>query len=239
MRELDYAFEDINIQKGIITSKISVGALASLGSFIIARAINDFLHDYPTACVRVIEEPYEQLLGDLRKGNIDFLFGVLRRSEWAADVKEPLLFKEPYVIVARPGHPLTRDSDASRDELAKYDWVVPGPTTPRYLAFQRLFASTKNKPAATIETASRGLVRSILTMSDRLTLLPRHEAFLEPKLGVLVIIRTSVRLPNRKYGVATRINRHPTALQRAFLERLVLHGHRVAMARISDVKLSA
>ena len=148
-----------------------------------------------------------------------------------------LLFIEPYVIVARLGHPLTRNSDASRDELAKYDWVVPGPTTPRYLAFERLFASTKSKPAATIETVSRGLVRSILTMSDRLTLLTRHEAFLEQKLGVLSIIRTSVRLPSRRYGVATRVNWHPTALQRTFLEMLVLHGRRVAIARSPDAKI--
>jgi DNA-binding transcriptional LysR family regulator len=239
VRELDYAFEDINIRKGIITSKISVGALATLGSFVIARAINDFLRDYPAARVQVIEEPYEQLLSDLRKGNIDFLFGVLRRPEWATDVREQLLFSEPYVIVARPGHPLTKCGDASRDELAKYDWIVPGPTTPRYLAFQRLFASTQNKPAATIETASRGLVRSILTMSDRLTLLTRHEAFLEQKLGVLIIIRTRVRLPNRRYGVATRVNWHPTALQRTFLETLVLHGRRAATDRIPDVKVGA
>ena len=229
VRELDDALEDINIQKGIITSKISVGALASLGSFVIARAIDDFLNRYPTAHVKVIEAPYEQLLSDLRKGNLDFLFGVLRRPEWASDVKEQLLFQEPYAIVARPAHPLTKNSAASREDLAHYDWVVPGPTTPRYLAFQRLFSSTKSKPSPTIETASRGLVRSILTMSDRLTLLPRHEAFLEQKLGVLAVIPTRVRLPNRKYGVATRINWHPTALQRNFLETLILQGRRTAI----------
>ena len=234
VRELDYASEDINIQKGVITSKISVGALAALGSFVLARAIDDFLHDYPTARVQVVEEPYEQLLSNLRKGNIDFLFGTLRRPDWATDVKELLLFKEPYVIVARPGHPLTKKSNVSREDLAKYDWVVPGPTTPRYLAFQRLFAHAKAKPAPAIETASRGLVRSILTMSDRLTLLPRHEAFLENRLGVLGIVKTKIRLPDRKYGVATRMVWQPTSVQRVFLERLVLHGRRAGHERLPD-----
>jgi LysR family transcriptional regulator of gallate degradation len=228
MRELDYAFEEINTQKGIITSKISVGALASLGSFVIAQAINDFLGAYPAAHVRVIEAPYEQLLSDLRMGDIDFLFGVLRRPDWANDVEEQLLFQEPYTIVARPGHPLTARGSASRGDLAGYDWVVPGPTTPRYLAFQRLFAQARAKPA-TMETASRGLVRSILTMSDRLTLLPRHEALAERKLGVLSVIPIDIRLPVRKYGVATRVNWHPTSLQREFLERLVWHGRQTAI----------
>jgi hypothetical protein len=66
-------------------------------------------------------------------------------------------------------------------------------------------------------------------MSDRLTLLPRHEAMLEQKLGVLAVIPTHVRLPVRKYGVATRINWQPTALQRSFLEMLIWHGQQTAI----------
>jgi hypothetical protein len=71
-------------------------------------------------------------------------------------------------------------------------------------------------------------------MSDRLTLLTRHEAFLEEKLGVLSIIPTRIRLPKRRYGVATRVNWQPTALQRTFLEMLVLHGRRAATAALPD-----
>ena len=170
VQELDYAFEDINTQKGVVTSKISIGALATLGSFVIARAINDFLRDYPTARIQVIEEPYEQLLGDLRKGNIDFLFGVLRRPEWATDVREQLLFSEPYVIVARPGHPLMKSPNASRNDLAKYDWIVPGPTTPRYLAFQRLFASAKASRGQRLKRRRAVWFVRYSTTSDRLTL---------------------------------------------------------------------
>jgi hypothetical protein len=40
----------------------------------------------PGAEVQVMEEPYEQLLSHLRAGNIDFLFSVLRRPDWATDV---------------------------------------------------------------------------------------------------------------------------------------------------------
>jgi hypothetical protein len=117
-----------------------------------------------------------------------------------------------------------------RDELAEYEWVVPGPTTPRYLAFERLFASSKKPPQTRIETTSRGLIRALLTMSDRLTLLTRHEAMLEEKLGVLQIVATKVTLPRRTYGVATRVDWQPTALQQSFLKMLILHGQRAAAA---------
>jgi DNA-binding transcriptional LysR family regulator len=224
MRELDLAFDEINTQRGIITSRISIGTLATSGSFVLARAIDEFLTQARGAEVQVIEEPYEQLLDHLRSGNIDFLFSVLRRPDWATDVTETKLFDEPYVVVMRPKHPLSKATQIGRDELVQYDWIVPGPTTPRYLAFERLFASAKKKPTAKVLTTSRGLIRSLLATSDRLTLLTRHEAVLEEKLGVLKIVPATIRLPRRAYGVATRLNWHPTALQQTFLELLTRHG---------------
>jgi len=103
---------------------------------------------------------------------------------------------------------------------------VPGPSTPRYLAFERLFDSARKRPTARVSTASRGLLRLLITTSDRLTLLTRHEAPLEEKLGVLRIAPTRLRLPRRTYGMATRANWRPTALQQAFLDILIRNGQR-------------
>jgi LysR family transcriptional regulator of gallate degradation len=131
------------------------------------------------------------------------------------------------VIVMRPQHPLSAVADIGRDQLADYDWIVPLPSTPRYLAFERLFASARKRPTARVSTASRGLIRSLIATSDRLTLLTRHEALLEEKLGVLRIAPTRLRLPRRTYGVATRANWRPTALQQTFLDILIRHGRQI------------
>ncbi len=230
MRELDYGSDEIAARRGIITSRIAIGTLATSGSFGLARAIDEFLAQACGAGVHIVEEPYEQLLDHLRAGNIDFLFSVLRCPAWATDVTETMLFEEPYVIVMRPKHPLSALADIGRDRLADYDWIVPGPSTPRYLAFERLFASAKKRPTSHVSTASRGLIRSLITTSDRLTLLMRHEALLEEKLGVLRIAPTRLRLPGRKYGVATRANWRPTDLQQTFLDILIRHGRQAGDA---------
>jgi hypothetical protein len=61
-------------------------------------------------------------------------------------------------------------------------------------------------------------------------LLTRHEALLEEKLGVLRIVPANIRLPRRAYGMATRLNWRPTALQQAFLDMLTRHGRQMASA---------
>lgn len=227
MRELDYAFDEVKALQGSITSRIVIGMLAGGGSVVLAHAIDEFLASFPGARVQVIEEPYEQLLSHLRAGKIDFLFSVLRRPAWAGDVTETKLFDESYAVVMRPLHPLGKLKRIGLKDLARYDWIVPGPATPRYRAFEQLFASAKEKPTIRFETASRGLVRALIAMSDRLTLLARHEASLEAKLGVLRIVPVRLRLPRRAYGVATRSNWHPTALQRQFLRILTRHSRQV------------
>ncbi len=233
LQELNYAVDEINAHKGVITSRISVGVLASSGSFVLGQVIDKFLASYPGARIRVIEEPYEQLLSDLRAGNIDFLFSVLRRPSWATDIRETILFKEPYVIVMRPHHPLSKVKSIGRKELANYDWIVPGRSTPRFLAFEQLFASAKKKAPTAVETTSRSLARALLTMSNRLSLLTKYEALFEEKLGTLKIIPAKTKLPRRTYGIATRINWYPTALQQKFLAMLIAQGRHAATDALS------
>src|SRR5215831_2210211 len=107
MRQLDYASDEIAARPGLVTSRIAIGTLATSGSFTLARAIDEFLGEARGAGVHIVEEPYEQLLDHLRAGDVDFLFSVLRRPDWATDVTETMLFEERYVVVMRPKHPLS------------------------------------------------------------------------------------------------------------------------------------
>src|SRR5258706_37633 len=169
----------------------------------------------------------------LHRAAIDFLFSVLRRPSWATDIRETILFKEPYVIVMRPHHPLSKVKSIGRKELANYDWIVPGRSTPRFLAFEQLFASAKKKAPTAVETTSRSLARALLTMSNRLSLLTKYEALFEEKLGTLKIIPAKTKLPRRTYGIATRINWYPTALQQKFLAMLIAQGRHAATDALS------
>ena len=146
MRELEYASDEIAARQGIITSRIAIGTLATSGSFGLARAIDEFLAQARGAGVHIVEEPYEQLLHHLRAGDIDVLFSVLRRPDWATDVTETMLFEEPYVIVMRPKHPLSAFADIGRDQFADYDWIVPGPSTPALPGLRTLVRFRQETP---------------------------------------------------------------------------------------------
>ena len=119
-RELEYGIEEIRAAQGIFTSRITVGNIPHSGSHLLSTTITRFLTSYPSASVHVVDGPYEALLDALRAGDLDLLFGVLRRPAWATDVREEFLFSNPYAVFVGRQHPLTRVRKITSQRLARY-----------------------------------------------------------------------------------------------------------------------
>jgi LysR family transcriptional regulator, regulator for genes of the gallate degradation pathway len=219
LRELEYGIEEIRAAQGIFTARIAVGNIPHSGAHLLSKAINQFLALYPSASVHVLDGPYEPLLDALRAGDLDLLFGVLRRPAWADDVREEFLFSNPYVVVVRRQHPLARVRNVTLRELARYDWILPARGAPRREAFERLFAGSPRPPMVGIETTAPAIYKSILATTDRIALLSTLEAqFAEPE-GLTVLAFDSPVLA-RTDGVARRADWRPTSLHQQFLDLL-------------------
>jgi LysR family transcriptional regulator, regulator for genes of the gallate degradation pathway len=162
LRELEYGIDEMRTVQGIFTARIAIGNIPHSGAHLLSKAINQFLASYPAASVQVLDGPYEPLLEALRAGDLDLLFGVLRRPPWATDVHEEFLFANPYAVVVRRQHPLARTRNVTRrdvtlGDLARYDWILPARGTPRREAFERLFAGAPHSPTVSIETTSAAI----------------------------------------------------------------------------------
>jgi DNA-binding transcriptional LysR family regulator len=231
LQELDYGKDEINAKKGIVRSLINIGTLASSGSILITRALHELLKRYPQIKVRIVEQPYERLLSDLRTGEIDFLLSVLRKPAWAVDLAEKELFRDRYVVAVRREHPLLRKRSVNREDLRAYDWILPGRSTPRYLAFRRLFPSEQESPTIRVETASRSILRNLLAVSNQVTLLTQQEIRFEEAFGVLSALPFDPKVPQHIYGVATRVEWQPTPAQSEFLTLLSALGKEFGKSR--------
>jgi DNA-binding transcriptional LysR family regulator len=217
LRELEYGVEEIRAAQGNFISRIAIGNIPHSGTDLLSQAITRFLASYPTASVHVVDGPYEALLEALRAGDLDLLFGVLRRPSWAADVREEFLFSNPYAVVVGRQHPLARTRRITLRDLAGYDWILPARGAPRREAFERMFAGQAHCPTVSIETTSPGIYRSILATTNMVALLSTVDAQHGERLTILPF--QSAALP-RNDGVASRADWQPTRLHARFLELL-------------------
>jgi len=223
--EIAYGLEELTAAQGSVVARIAVGNIPHAGERILSAAIDALLATFPSAHVRVVDGPYEALLDDLRAGRLDILFGVLRRPAWAVDVTEELLFENPYVVVARAGHPLSRAARIPPGALADYGWIMPEAGAPRRQAFEHLFAGM-TAPPVSIETTSLSIYRSVLAASDRLTLMSRLAAQSAESAALTVLPFRSPHL-RRRDGVAYRIDWQPTDVHMRFLALLRAEAQRI------------
>jgi DNA-binding transcriptional LysR family regulator len=155
------------------------------------------------------------------------LFGVLRRPDWAADVEEELLFANHYVVVGRVGHPLLKIKRPTLRDLSRYDWIMPGPMTPRQKALHRILESRSTEPKVSIETTSLQIYRTILAATDQLTLMSKFEAELNDPESIAVLPFSSRHL-RRFDGIATRTDWRPTSIHLRFVGLLRAQASRLS-----------
>jgi LysR family transcriptional regulator, regulator for genes of the gallate degradation pathway len=227
LQEIAYGLEELEAARGNIVSRIAIGNIPHSATQILSNAVRELLSKYPTARIQIVDNHYENLLNDLRAGKLDFLFGVLRRPDWAADVKEELLFANHYVAVARIDHPLRKVKRLTLRDLRRYDWIMPGPLTPRQKALHRILGSPSSQPNVSIETTSLHIYRTILAATDQLTLMSQFEAELNDPSSLAVLPFSSRHL-RRFDGIATRTDWRPTSIHLQFMDLLRAQASRLS-----------
>jgi LysR family transcriptional regulator, regulator for genes of the gallate degradation pathway len=226
LREIEYAVEELQAVQGKFVSQIAIGNIPHSATQVLSNAIQDFLSRYPTARVQIVDGHYEDLLRALRAGRIDVVFGVLRRPDWATDVKDERLFANPYVIIGRTGHPLSGLPRIRPRDLIACDWIMPGPMTPRQQALHKILESVSASPKVSIETTSMQIYRTILATTDRLTLMSRCEAQLNDDRTLAVLPFHSPHL-RRFDGIATRADWQPPSVHLEFVDLLRAAARRI------------
>jgi DNA-binding transcriptional LysR family regulator len=144
-------------------------------------------------------------------------------------MEEPL-FEDPYVIVCRREHPLTRLQDPESRDLAGFEWVHPTVGLPRRDVLDRLTAGWGLSPRVQFETNCLATITSLLATSDRLSILSRWHVALDERLARLD--RPAIPHERREVGLTCRANWLPTPFQLRFVERL--RGGARATAELSD-----
>lgn len=168
--------------------------------------------------VTIEEDSFEKLVQDLRAGRIDFIFGALREPMTWSDVAQEALFDDPYAIACRHDHPLTRAGAITHGDLAACGWVLPPGDIPRRQVLDRVLASWNLSIEGVIETNSLAIILSLLTTTDRLSLLTARSVAFDQQGALAILPVIPAYLSARRVGLIYRANWLPTRFQNAALD---------------------
>jgi LysR family transcriptional regulator of gallate degradation len=203
--ELRHMESDISAISGNVAGTVAIGTLPLGRTFVVPTAIANALSRHPGLRVTTIESPYEQLVGNLRSGDIDVLFGALRPNDASQGLVTQPLFITRMGIVARAGHPLVQRRNLQLADLLSEKWILPKPNAPgRRLVDASFHAQGLQPPIPSVETGDLAILRQLLNSSDMLTAISPRQFMFEIHAGMLAELPVPLGVTTRQIGLTLR-----------------------------------
>ncbi|MCF6369263.1 LysR family transcriptional regulator [Rhizobium halophilum] len=219
--EFDQADAELAELDGGEAGSLVIGAMPLSRSVLLPSALARFRQCYRDMAVRVVDGPYQGLLGDLRRGSIDFLVGALRDPAPIGDIVQIPLFEDRLALLSRPDHPLAMRQTVSVEDLLAYPWVVPHQGTPTRDKFEAIFSAPGSRaPSRLIESGSLLLIRGLLLESDHLGCISHVQARTECDRGLLRQLPWETDAYIRPIGLTYRTGWRPTRPQQKMVDLL-------------------
>lgn len=203
--ELRHMESDISAISGNVAGTVAIGTLPLGRTFVVPTAIANALSRHPGLRVTTIESPYEQLVGNLRSGDIDVLFGALRPNDASQGLITKPLLNSRMGIVARAGHPLAQRRDLQLADLLSEKWILPKPNAPgRRLVDASFQELGLQPPIPSVETGDLAILRQLLNSSDMLTAISPPQFMFEIHAGMLAELPVALGVTTRQIGLTLR-----------------------------------
>jgi LysR family transcriptional regulator of gallate degradation len=205
LAEIRHAVADIASLRGITQGTVTVGALPLGRTRLLPESIAGVVAKYPGLRVATMEGSFEALAASLRAGDLDFILGALRPTEYASDLEGEPLADDELAIVSRRGHPWANRKRIHPRDLARARWVLSRVNTPNRMLFER--ALTKRglpPPDVVVETSDLAVLRGVLLNSDLLTAISPRQLSYELGAGLLTVLPIPLADTRRVIGITRR-----------------------------------
>jgi LysR family pca operon transcriptional activator len=211
-----------SVLRGRDEAPLRLGVLPTVAPSLVPRVLQAFRAERPEALVQVSTGRNRELLVLLRQHELDAVIGRMAEPDEMVGLTFELLYAEPLVIAARPGHRLLgARKGLSPAAVAEQPLVLaPAGTIIRH-AVDSWFAQHGVGPRAGMtETLSISLARAIALGSEALWFTPRSAA--EPDLasGALVALPLSTTGTEEPVGLLLRTDSLASAALRSLLAAL-------------------
>ena len=170
--EVNRARDEIGQLKGKSTGEVSIALSTTAFVDLMPSALVSFRNRYPDVLIRLSENFFESIIGEVRSGEIDFYVGPIDVKSLSRDFIIEKLFDNQHYIFSRKGHPLSSAKELR--ELCGAEWIRPTQSRRSLGDFGQAFLANGLPPLREVIHAQSILgVLTTVASTDLLTQLPR------------------------------------------------------------------
>jgi DNA-binding transcriptional LysR family regulator len=215
---LSRASADVELKKLGLEGSLVVGVSPIACVDIVPDAVARLKREIPGAAVYIYERPDDQLLANLRTGEIDVMISPTGLATDLPDIEREVLLRDIFGVILCPGHRLADRKRLSLAQLRGEQWVMPNAHTTMSRQIEALFAA-ENEPWPTHCTITNSVtaLKSLVMRSNVVSIASRRLVGLEASAGYLICV--PLRKPHfaREVCLRRRRNASPTPLVQRFI----------------------
>ncbi|MHB0887621.1 LysR family transcriptional regulator [Acidithiobacillus sp.] len=217
-QQLDEAAQVINDLKGLAGGHLHI-AVATTGAYIAPYLLAAFARLHPHLKVSMDVTNREALLHQLADNEVDLAVMGRPTEELALDATAFL--DNPLVVIAPPGHPLSRHPQISLQDLAEYPFIVREAGSGTRSAAERFFSKAGVSLQTSMEMSSHEAIKHAVRAGMGLGIASLHTIREEVTAGHLVILAVQGLPIQRHWYLVHRQGKRLSAAAQAFRDFLL------------------
>ncbi len=212
--------EEIELAREGIAGPLRVGGTPGALVSLLPEAIQKLESVHGRFTLHVVERTDQDLIGMLRKGDIELAFVTTGIEIPPDDIEEIALARDPFALIVGQDN-AHLPSSLSLREVINLRWVLPEARGAFRRQIDALFLNAElSAPRDAIGCDSLLTTKAIVRGSERVTILPEKVAAAEISIGVLRAIRIKDAGFERSVGVRKLLQSNPSTLGSALLKIL-------------------
>ncbi len=210
--EIEHLRADVGGLLGAVSGRVTISVLPSSRTWLMPRAIANFVGRHPGVQVSVMDAPFDVLFAGLQSGEIDFIYTGIGPEYRHRDLRVEPVSQDRLVVVARAGHPLQRKAKLEARDLSRFPWVLRDPGAPSRKLLDQVFRDMGlGSPRVAVQAGDLGLLRGLLMQSDMLTAVSPQHLLHELQAGTLAELAIDLPGSSREVGFVLRKDAQPSA----------------------------
>jgi DNA-binding transcriptional LysR family regulator len=206
-----------------LTGQLRLGSVPGALPQLLGPTLEEYKRQHPRVAVSVLVETSDVMLGLLERGEVDLVLGRPTERHDEVELEIEQLLAEPQVAVARKGHPLLQQAQATLADLVRWPWILQPPGSPQRSRFESGLRDAGLHVRLDItETASTVATTVLLEASDMLAIMPASLAAHYGRLGLVQVVPVVLPLQVPPIHLVMRKHRELSPAALGFVE--VLRG---------------
>jgi LysR family transcriptional activator of glutamate synthase operon len=214
LAEIDGAREDLDALKGLVSGRVVVGAIQSLGPFDLPDLLAAFTARHPGVDILLREETTQRMVAMLGADELDLAVAAIEPPP-PDELAFAAIYEEELVLAVHPRHALAGRERLALADLPDDPFIFFREGSGLRAATERALAAAGIAPRVRFESTELSRVRALVARGLGVAIMPRSETGpATPRVAAIALGPPALR---RRIGLVwRRERRHPPAAQ-AFL----------------------